>query len=118
MSFFQQDPSSDVKVPKHSDSGLESIREDESFKSVENSMMEADLIPVAILVTCTNVRLALHKYEKSEATVTAEDVRLWRRYHHAHRVTAARVSRVSAGDSEESEAEDREERDVLAPPQP
>ena len=110
QSFFKTESQSKEKTQKQSDSGLESIREDESFKSVDNSSHESVLVPIEGLLTCTNVRLALHKYEKSSASVTAEDVRLWRRYHHAHRGEAN--TKLEASVSEDSD-DDPEERNVL-----
>ena len=128
MSFFKDEifslfhfesKTEEKKRPKHSDSGLDSIREDESFKSIDNSCFESDKVPIEVLVTCTNVRVALHKYEKSNASVTAEDIRLWRRYHHANRVQS-KVSRVSVNNSDESDEDgedDRGERNVLIDPE-
>ena len=57
--------------PKHSDSGLDSNREDESFKSVDNSCLESDKVSIDLL-TCTNVPVALHKYEKSKSIMPTE----------------------------------------------
>ena len=116
ISFFKFDHDIREKTPKHSDSGLESIREDESFKSVDNSYSDTELVPVELLVTCTNVRLLVHKYEKSSASVTVDDIRMWRRYHHAHR-HSTRVTTVSEDGSDE-ESDDRQESNVLLEPAP
>ena len=90
---------------------VESIREEESFKFLEVSSSDRNLVPIDVLVTCTNVRLSLHKYEKSGASVTAKDVRLWRRYHHAHREAKTKLEARVSG--EDSDTEEREERNVL-----
>ena len=42
--------------------------------------------------------------------MTDEDVRLWRRYHHAHREAK---TKLEAGGSEDSDTEERAERNVL-----
>ena len=101
---------------KSADSGLESIREDESFKSVDNTF-HLDTVPLELLLTCTNVRVSLHKYEKSSASVTEEDLRLWRRYHHAKRklteVYENRNLTKSDDSAEDDDDRDRNERNVL-----
>ena len=116
--FHFESKTIEKEQPKHSDSGLDSNREDESFKSVDNSCLESDKVSIDLL-TCTNVPVALHKYEKSNASVTAEDIRLWRRYHHANRIQS-KVSRVSVNNSEDSDEDvddERGERNVLIDPE-
>ena len=97
---------------KSADSGLESIREDESFKSLDNTF-DPDRVPLELLLTCTNIRVSLHKYEKSGASVTEEDLKLWRRYHHAKRKLTETYESRHLSKSEDSAEEEEEERNVL-----
>merc|ERR1719282_927193 len=69
--FHFDSKTEEKKQPKHSDSGLDSNREDESFKSVDNSCLESDKVSIDLL-TCTNVPVALHKYEKSKSIMPTE----------------------------------------------
>ena len=69
--FHFESKTIEKEQPKHSDSGLDSNREDESFKSVDNSCLESDKVSIDLL-TCTNVPVALHKYEKSKSIMPTE----------------------------------------------
>ena len=57
----------------------------------------------------------MHKYEATTESVTAEDVKMWRRYLHSERREAQHERRVSEG-SEETEDESRREVNVLEEP--
>ena len=57
----------------------------------------------------------MHKYEATTESVTAEDVKMWRRYLHSDRREAKHERRVSEG-SEETEDESRREVNVLEEP--
>ena len=57
----------------------------------------------------------MHKYEATTESVTAEDVKMWRRYLHSDRREAKHERRVSEG-SEETEDEARRDVNVLEEP--
>ena len=72
-------------------------------------------MPLEVLLTCNSLRLAAHKYEATKESVTAEDVKMWRRYLHSERREVALDRRMSEG-SEETEDETRREVNVLEMP--
>ena len=66
-----------------------------------------------MLLTCNSLRIALHKYEATKESVTAEDVKMWRRYLHSDRREASRQERRVSEGSEETVDETRREVNVL-----